>query len=67
MILKDLLEKLDYEVLQGSDETEVNHLQNDSRKVTDRDVFVCIKGAGFDGHEFVEDVAKKGAKALPLL
>ena len=67
MILKDLLEKLDYEVLQGSDETEVNHLQNDSRKVTDRDVFVCIKGAGFDGHEFVEDVAKKGAKAVVVM
>ena len=67
MILKDLLEKLDYEVLQGSDETEVNHLQNDSRKVTDRDVFVCIKGAGFDGHEFVEDVAKKGAKAVIVM
>lgn len=67
MILKDLLEKLDYEVLQGSDEIEVNHLQNDSRKVTDRDVFVCIKGAGFDGHEFVEDVAKKGAKAVVVM
>ena len=38
MILKDLLEKIDYEVLQGNDEVEVSHLQNDSRKVVDNDV-----------------------------
>lgn len=64
MLLKDLLVKFEYEILQGSDEIEINHLQNDSRKVGENDVFVCIKGAGFDGHNFIEDVCAKGAIAV---
>ena len=46
MLLKDLLEKLEYKVVNGDDSVEINHLQNDSRKVEKNDVFVCIKGAG---------------------
>ena len=45
----------------------INHLVNDSRKVSGDDVFVCIKGAGFDGHEFIEDVAQKGAVAVVVM
>lgn len=33
MLLKDLLEKLEYKVVNGDDSVEINHLQNDSRKV----------------------------------
>lgn len=64
MLLKDLLVKFEYEVFQGSDDIKINHLQNDSRKVGENDVFVCIKGAGFDGHEFIDDVCAKGAMAI---
>ena len=67
MILKDMLENLQYKVLSGDDGINVNHLQNDSRKVEKEDVFVCIKGAGFDGHKFVDDVAEKGAKAVVVM
>ena len=62
-----MLENLQYKVLSGDDGINVNHLQNDSRKVEKEDVFVCIKGAGFDGHKFVDDVAKKGAKAVVVM
>ena len=64
MKLKKLLERLDYEVLQGSDEIEITELANDSRKVIEGSVFVCIHGAVIDGHDFVQDVAEKGAKAV---
>lgn len=67
MLLKDLLVKFDYEVIQGNDNVEINCLQNDSRKVGKDDVFVCIKGAGFDGHNFVLDVCNKGAKAIIVM
>lgn len=59
MKLKELLTKLEYKVVKGSDTIEVSHLQNDSRKVSDGDAFVCIKGAGFDGHKFIRDVVSK--------
>lgn len=67
MLLKDLLEKIEYTIVKGTDEVTINHLVNDSRKVSGDDVFVCIKGAGFDGHEFIEDVAQKGAVAVVVM
>lgn len=67
MVLKQLLEKIEYQVLQGSDQCEINHLQNDSRKVEEKDVFVCIKGAGFDGHQFIGSVCEQGAVAIIVM
>lgn len=64
MKLTQLLERLEYEVIQGNDEIEVRELINDSRKVREGSVFVCISGAVVDGHEFVGDVAAKGAAAV---
>ena len=56
MILKQLLERLEYEVVQGSDKIEITTLINDSRKVEEGSVFVCISGAVSDGHQYVADV-----------
>ena len=41
MRLEQLLERLEYEVVRGSDKTEVTMLANDSRKVEKR-VCVCL-------------------------
>ena len=64
MRLNKLLERLEYEVVQGSDSAEVTTLVNDSRRVELGSVFVCISGAVSDGHKFAADVAEKGAAAL---
>lgn len=64
MKLTQLLEHLQYEVIQGSDDIAVTELVNDSRKVCEGSVFVCISGAVSDGHAYVEDVAQKGAAAV---
>ena len=65
MKLKKLLERLDYEVLQGSDEIEINEFTNDSRKeIGEGSAFVCVKGFVFDGHDYVDDMAKRGASAV---
>ena len=64
MKLNYLLEKLEYEVIQGNDQIEITELTNDSRKVADGSVFVCISGAVWDGHAYVKDVAGKGAVAV---
>jgi UDP-N-acetylmuramoyl-L-alanyl-D-glutamate--2,6-diaminopimelate ligase len=36
----------------------------DSRKVEEEDVFVAIKGAAVDGHEFIDSAIKSGATAI---
>lgn len=64
MKLVDLLNNVDYEVLSGSDDKEVNNLVYDSRKVKSGDVFVCISGARRDAHDFVGQVVESGASAV---
>ena len=60
MKLNKLLERLEYDVVQGTDEAEVTTLVNDSRKVDAGSVFVCISGAVSDGHKFAAGVGGKG-------
>ena len=64
MKLNQLLERLEYEVVQGSDEVEITTFINDSRKVEEGSAFVCISGAVVDGHDFIGEVAGKGAAAV---
>lgn len=64
MKLNQLLERLEYEVVQGSDEAEITTFINDSRKVEEGSAFVCISGAVVDGHDFIGEVAGKGAAAV---
>ena len=64
MKLTKLLERLDYKVVAGSDNIEITELVNDSRKVVPGSAFVCISGAVSDGHQYVKDVAEKGAAAI---
>ena len=59
MKLTQLLERLEYEVVQGDDQIEVTELINDSRKVTEGSVFVCISGAVSDGHLMYSRLRKK--------
>lgn len=64
MKLTSLLERLEYEVRQGSADICVTELCNDSRKVREGSVFVCISGAVSDGHDYIEDVRERGVAAV---
>lgn len=64
MKLDVLLQDLEYEVLQGSTNIEIVDIITDSRKGTDKDIFVCISGAISDGHNYVTDVIRKGIKVI---
>ena len=64
MKLSVLLERITYEICQGSTQQEVSSVVFDSRKVSEGSLFICIRGAVVDGHSFVDDVVKKGAKTL---
>ena len=62
--VRNLLEKLDYELLQGNLDQEISSLVYDSRKVEKDAMFVCVKGAAVDGHAFAKEVVEKGASVL---
>lgn len=42
----------------------INRVSIDSRDVDSNTLFFAIKGERFDGHDFIEDVAKKGVGAI---
>ena len=64
MKLKNLLENVTYELVQGSLDTEVSDLAYDSRKIHPGMLFVAIAGTVVDGHKFIPDVIEKGASVL---
>src|SRR5262245_50318786 len=51
------------ELIGGPAELQVARVSTDSRKISPGDLFVAIKGDRFDGHEYLPEVAAKGAVA----
>ncbi|MCR5609752.1 MAG: UDP-N-acetylmuramoyl-L-alanyl-D-glutamate--2,6-diaminopimelate ligase [Lachnospiraceae bacterium] len=66
MLLSSLVEKLSYDVLLGDTNKEITTLVYDSRKVVDGSVFVCIKGAKADGHNYIDQVINDGATVVVI-
>lgn len=64
MPLRELLEEIEYECVKSGTERSVSGVVYDSRQVTEGCLFICIKGANFDGHEFAADVVRRGAGVL---
>ena len=63
-VLKELLQKIQYQVVKGTDACNITEVVNDSRKITEGCLFICIKGANFDGHSAVSLACEKKAAAL---
>ena len=66
MKLENLLEGLEYSLLQGSLDTQVSDIVYDSRKVKQDAAFVCIVGTRRDSHDYAQDVADIGASVLVI-
>lgn len=61
--IKQLIAQLEAEIL-GDSNTEISHLTYDSRNASKGSVFFAIKGSTTDGHQFINDVVKKGVSAI---
>ena len=55
---------MQYKLLAGSPGQEITALVYDSRKIVPGCMFVCIKGAAFDGHTCIGEAARKQAAAI---
>lgn len=64
MKLANLLEKTEYELVQGSLDMDITELVYDSRKAVPGCVFLCISGTRNDAHEYIPSAVEKGATAL---
>ncbi len=53
-------------LLKGATGCRIQRVCTDSRKVRKGDLFVALKGARFDGHQFLDEVFTRGAKGVVL-
>ncbi|GAA3512908.1 UDP-N-acetylmuramoyl-L-alanyl-D-glutamate--2,6-diaminopimelate ligase [Aquimarina addita] len=62
--LKDILYKVAINAVVGNTTTHINKIEFDSRKITQDDMFVAIRGTVVDGHEYIEKSINLGATAI---
>lgn len=63
-LLKDILYKVTIESVHGSTDLTIEKIEFDSRKVSNNDVFVAIKGTLSDGHQFIDKAISLGASVI---
>lgn len=64
MLLQDVLYKVAIRSVTGSTSVEVSGVEIDSRKITAGKVFVAVKGAATDGHQFIDKAIENGASVI---
>ena len=64
MKVKDCLKVIDGEVISGTGDKVFRGVSIDSRILKKNELFVCIHGDRFDGHDFIEEAKSKKASAI---
>lgn len=64
MLLSKLISNTNSTLLQGDVSQEIANIQFDSRKITEKSLFVAIKGTLTDGHQYIDKAIELGAKAI---
>ncbi len=59
-----LYELLEGKVKTGLADVDIKGLTDDSRKVQEGYLYICVKGGSFDGHSVAADMLEKGAAAV---
>lgn len=59
---KDILEASEGRLINGEAAVRFPHISTDTRNIEKGSLFIAIKGPNFDGHDFIADAAKKGAR-----
>lgn len=62
--LKDILYKVAIEIVKGKTQIPIDKIVFDSRKAENNTVFVAIKGADMDGHNFINQAIENKATAV---
>ena len=62
--LKDILTGVYHETLKAREDIEIKDIKYDSRKVEENDIYVALIGSNSDGHDYITDAIKKGARVI---
>lgn len=64
MKLSKLLRGIDYTLIKGHIDVEINNIQYNSKKVEHQDLFICIRGFSTDGHKYAPSAIERGASVI---
>lgn len=64
MRLRELLNDVEYELVQGDLNIEVSDIAYNSKNVKDGVAFLAMKGFRVDGHDYIDNAIENGAKCL---
>ena len=64
MELKNILVGLNNLKVRGSLDLNIDHIQNNSKKIVANYMFVAIKGFESNGHDHIAEAIKNGAKVI---
>ena len=63
-LLKDILYKVNIVSVSGTTEINFNKIEFDSKKISNNDLFISIKGNSVDGNLFIPNAINNGAKII---
>ena len=58
----EIIKAADAQVLYKTNTSGVFSISTDSRNISSNDIYLPLKGEKFDGHNFINDALKKGAR-----
>jgi UDP-N-acetylmuramoyl-L-alanyl-D-glutamate--2,6-diaminopimelate ligase len=64
MLIKRILEKIEYSDFKGDENIEIRDITYDSRKAGENTIFTAIEGFERDGHEYINDACNNGCKVV---
>ncbi len=64
MNLNNIIKNLKFKNMIGNSNIEISDIIYDSRKVVKDSIFVCLSGANFDGHDFINQAVDSGATVI---
>lgn len=66
MKLNNILNNIEYEIIKGNLDVNINDICYDSRKVSEGSLFVCLVGSSSDGHDYIGMAISKGATSIVI-
>ncbi len=66
MDIRDILNATGSRLIRGNMNTPIKGISTDSRVIREGEVFLALKGKVFDGHNFIPEAIRKGARVLVL-
>lgn len=64
MKLREILKDIEFKLIKGNLDIEIEEISYDSRKVNDKAGFICLVGLNSDGHDYIDKAIENGAKVI---